>query len=64
MNKKPNFIKAIIFGAVAFIFMTYFWKFLGNLVSPQFGYLAWAWTAVRKITTLGATVLAFFGGLE
>jgi hypothetical protein len=64
MNKKQNFIKAIIFGAVAFIFMTYFWKFLGNLVGPQFGYFAWAWTLVRKITTLGFAISAFFGGLE
>ena len=30
MNKKPNFIKAIIFGAVAFVLMTLFWKFFGK----------------------------------
>jgi small-conductance mechanosensitive channel len=63
MNKKPNFVKAIVFGAVAFVLMTLFWRFLGNLVSPQTGYLAWARTLVRKLTTLGFTIIAFFGGL-
>jgi len=64
MPKKTNFTKAMIFGAVAFIFMTLFWRFLGNTIGTQAGYLAWAWTAVRKITTLGFAVLGFFGGLE
>ena len=64
MNKKPNFIKAIIFGAVAFVLMTLFWRFLGNLIGTQAGYLGWSWNLVRKLTTLGFTIIAFLGGLE
>ena len=64
MNKKPNLIKAIIFGAVAFVIMTLFWRFLGNLIGSQVAYLAWSWNLVRKLTTLGFTIIAFFGGLE
>jgi len=64
MNKKLNFIRAIIFALAAFILITLFWRFLGNLAGHQTGYLAWAWTAVRKITTLGFSAMAFFGGLE
>lgn len=64
MNKKPNFVKAIIFGAVAFVLMTLFWRFLGNLIGAQAGYLGWSWNLVRKLTTVGLTIIAFFGGLE
>jgi len=64
MAKKPNFVKAIVFGAVACVLMSLFWRFMGNLVGSQTGYLAWAWTLVRKITTLGFTAMAFFGGLK
>ena len=64
MAKKMNFVKAIVFGAVAFVLMTLFWRFLGNLVGIQTGYLAWSWNLVRKLTTLGFTIIAFFGGLE
>jgi len=64
MNKKPNYVKAVVLAAIAFVLMTLFWRFLGSLVGTQTGYLSWAWTAVRKLTTLGFTVLAFFGGLE
>jgi len=64
MAKKMNFVKAIVFGAVAFVLMTLFWRFLGNLVGTQVGYMAWSWNLVRKLTTLGLTIIAFFGGLE
>jgi hypothetical protein len=64
MNKKPDLIKAIIFAVCAFVLMTLFWRFLGNLIGAQFGYLAWSLNLVRKLTTLGFTIIAFFGGLK
>lgn len=63
-KKQSNYIKAVIFAAVVFIFMTLFWKFLGNIVGVQTGYLAWSWNLVRKLTTWGFAIFAFFGGLE
>jgi len=64
MPKKMNLIKAIVLGAAAFVLMTLCWRFMGSLVGTQTGYLGWAWTLVRKLTTLGAAVLAFLGGLK
>jgi len=64
VKKKPNFIKAIVFGAIAFILMSLFWKFLGSLTGHQPVFMAWAWNVARKLTTWGFAILAFIGGLE
>lgn len=62
-KKQSNYIKAVVFAAVAFIFMTLFWKFIGSFIDMQSGYLDWSWNLVRKLTTWGFTIFAFFGGL-
>ena len=53
MNKKPNFIKAIIFGAVAFIFMTLFWRFLGKPGQPSDRILGLGLDRGQKINDAG-----------
>ena len=64
MPKKLNFVRAIIFGAVAFVLMSLFWKFIGSLRSPQDAFMAWAWDVARKLTTWGLAILSFIGGLK
>jgi hypothetical protein len=65
MDKKyAKYVKALLMAVAAFAFMTLFWRFLGSFVPAQTGYLAWSWTLVRKLTTLGFTAMAFFGGLR
>lgn len=62
-RKQSDYIRAIVFAAVVFTFMTLFWRFLGSFVDMQSAYLDWSWNLVRKLTTWGFTVFAFFGGL-
>ena len=64
MAKKPNYKKAILLGAAAFVLMTLFWRFLGNLRSPQDAFMSWAWDVARKLTTWGFAAMAFIGGLK
>ena len=63
-RKQSTYIKAVVFAAVAFILMTLFWKSLGSFVDMQSSYLEWSWNLVRKLTTWGFTIFAFFGGLN
>jgi len=63
-KKQSDYFRAIFFALAAFVFMSLFWKFLGSLINSQTGYLVWSWNLVRKLTTWGFTVIAFFGGLE
>jgi len=69
MDKKyligpKKILKAVVYASMAYVFMTLFWKFMGSFIDMQSSYLAWSWNLVRKLTTLGSTIIAFFGGLE
>ena len=63
-SKQNNYIKAVEFGAVVFILMTLFWKLLGSFVNIDNSYLTWSWNLVRKLTTWGFTIFAFFGSWD
>lgn len=62
--KKLNVPKALLFGAIAFLLMTIFWRAIGSLLSTQTAYGAWCFNMTRKIVTLGFTAVAFLGGLK
>jgi hypothetical protein len=64
MKKKLNVSRALIMGAVAYVLMTLFWRFIVGHTGIQTGYEAWALNFVRKITIFGLTAFAFIGGFR
>jgi hypothetical protein len=62
--KKLNVPRALLFGAIAFLLMTIFWRAIGSLLSTQTAFEAWSFHTARKIVTIGFTAIAFVGGLK